>query len=357
MKISHIRAELVHLALAEPYTIAYETVDRVANIFLFLETDAGLTGIGCAAPDRGVTRETPEQTLKLVSKTISPALQGGDPLTYAAILHDLYPLLTAHPSALAMVDMALYDLLGKIAGLPLYQLLGGFRDCMTTSITIGILPVEQTLAVARQHVADGFKAIKLKGGRHVDEDIEKICKLRSLLGQHIELRFDANQGYSAAQARKFLDATKGADLALIEQPTPRDDVDLLGRITRHAEIPVMADESLMGLRDAFRLAKNELVDMVNIKLMKTGGIRRAMQIDSVATAAGIDVMVGCMDESALAVAAGLHFALSRPNVTHVDLDGHLDLLNDPAAGTVILKNGVLYPTGRPGLGGDTSTML
>jgi len=352
LKISHVRAEPVALALVEPYTIAYETIDRVTNIFLYLETDAGLTGVGCAAPDRGVTRETPEQTLSLVSKTITPALQGGDPLRYAAILNNLHPLLTSHPSALALVDMALYDLLGKISGLPLYQLLGGFRDCMATSITIGILSLEETLALARKHVAHGFRAIKLKGGRHVDEDIEKICKLRMLLGQHVELRFDANQGYTAAQARKFLDETKRADLALIEQPTPRDNLILLGQITRHADIPVMADESLMGLRDAFRLAKNELVDMVNIKLMKTGGIRRAMQIDSVAAAAGIDVMVGCMDESALAIAAGLHFALSRPNVTHVDLDGHLDLVNDPAAGAVHLRDGVLYPTGRPGLGFD-----
>jgi L-Ala-D/L-Glu epimerase / N-acetyl-D-glutamate racemase len=354
MKIVQLEAWPVEMQLTEPYAIAYEQIESATNIFLRIETNGGINGFGCAAPDKQVTGETPETVIKICNDVIKPLLQRSDPLRLALIAAKLASILPANPSAVAMVDMALHDILGKVCGLPVYKLLGGFRTHIKTSVTIGIMPLDQTTARAKEWVGRGFRSLKIKGGRDVLEDIEKILKVREEVGQRIELRFDANQGYSEDQILRFVRETRTAKLELIEQPTLRGDFDLLGKITGAVPIPIMADESLMNLRDAFRLARKERVDMVNIKLMKVGGILEAMKINAVARAANLDVMVGCMDEAALGIAAGLHFALARPNVLYADLDGHFGLIDDPSQGAVRLKNGNLYPNENPGLGCDLS---
>lgn len=350
MKITRLEAWPLLMRLAEPYTISYETVEATTNVFLRMETNSGITGHGCAVPDQQITGETAEDVLKTLRDLIGPSIRGSDPLRPAMILERLKAEWPSHPSARAAVDMALFDILGKVSHLPLWKILGGFRDCIRTSVTIGILSEDETVERSREWVARGFKILKLKGGVDVDSDVVRVLKVREAVGKKIELRFDANQGFSVEQSLEFIERTKRARLSLFEQPTPKAKPDLLGRVTSGVPIPVMADESLMTLRDAFRIAKGNLADMVNVKLMKVGGISEALQINAVARSAQLEVMVGCMDEAALAIAAGLHFALARPNVIYADLDGHLGLVEDPSKDAVILRNDTLFPTNKPGLG-------
>jgi L-alanine-DL-glutamate epimerase-like enolase superfamily enzyme len=348
-RIRNVEAWRVDLALSEPYEIAYETVSRAPQVFVRFTTDS-LVGYGCAAPDPEVTGEDAASVLHFLSTVAEPVLKGADALRPARILEELREPAADHSSALAAVDMALHDLMGKRAGIPLWRLLGGYRDRIRTSVTVGILPLEETVARSRAFVADGFRCLKLKGGKEPDLDAARVLAVREAVGPSIELRFDANQGYSVEDSQRFVEATRPAKLEVFEQPTPRGEPDRLGRVTESVHLPVMADESLMTLRDAFRIARRDLADMVNVKLMKVGGISEALAVNSVARSARLEVMVGCMDESELEIAAGLHFALARPNVVYADLDGHLDLIDDPAVGTMTLRSGTLYPSDRPGLG-------
>jgi L-alanine-DL-glutamate epimerase-like enolase superfamily enzyme len=353
MKITKVEAWPVTMRLAEPYTIAYETIDSATNVFLRLETNRGIIGHGCAAPDEQLSGETIDSVLQSALHVVLPSIIGSDPLRPAMLLERLKPALQYQPSVLAAVDMALFDILGKVCNLPLWRLLGGFRDRIRTSVTIGILPERETVEKSQDLVARGFKCLKLKGGIDVQSDIVRILKVREAVGKGIELRFDANQGYTVEESFRFVKETRRACLELIEQPTPKGQPELLGRVSSGVPIPVMADESIKSLRDAFRIARGGLADMVNVKLMKVGGISEALHINSIARAAGLEAMVGCTDEAAFSIAAGLQFALARPNVIYADLDGHLDLLEDPSSGAVVLRNGTLFPTNKPGIGLDT----
>ncbi|MFT4667766.1 MAG: L-alanine-DL-glutamate epimerase-like enolase superfamily enzyme [Polaribacter sp.] len=349
MKITKIDFQRYDLRLKKPYTIAYEVVSHATNFVLKLETGSGLIGYGCAAPDLPVTRETPAQVEEMIKDILEPFLKGKNPFNYARLIAELKVFLPVRSSALAMVDMALLDLVAKKADVPLYQYFGGFRDQIETSITIGICDVEETLSEAENFIQQGFRILKIKGGLEVELDIERMIKIKERFPQ-VVLRFDGNQGYSITEAIRFYEETKILGVEIFEQPIHVGKEEKMGELASAISIPVMADESLKSLADTFRLISNERIDMINIKLMKVGGILEGMHINSVAKSNKIEAMVGCLDESALGISAGLHFALSRPNIHFADLDGHLDFENDPFTNLFHLEKGWLRPLERPGLG-------
>ncbi len=337
------------MPMDEPYSIAYDHTDTATNLFLRLETDSGLNGFGCAAPEPTITGETAEGTLRAFRDTVSPGVMGQDPSHYRFVLELVRQKLADAPSALAALDMALFDLMGKQAKLPVWKLLGGFREKIATSITIGILPERETVERAEARVKQGFRAIKLKGGLNWEADAARVRKVRENIGAAVELFFDANQGYDSQATLQFAEATKDCGLIAIEQPTPALERTCFSEISSLCQAPLMADESIMSFGDALSLMDGGL-GYFNIKLMKVGGICAAQPIVELAHYCGIGVMVGCMDESALGIAAGLHFALSAPGITHADLDGHIGLRGDPAAGCVVFEEGFLLPKDAPGFG-------
>ncbi len=352
MKITRVEAWAVTMRLAEPYTAAYDVLEATTNVFLRIVTDRRIVGVGCAAPDQQATGETADHVLGTLRTMVEPALKGADPLRAALLRERLWPVLHEEPSAMAAVDMALYDILGKRCDLPLWKVLGGYRESILTSVTIGIQPVDDTVRRAKYFAAQGFQALKIKGGLDVEADVARVWKVREAVGPEVALRFDANQGYTADQAHRFIEHVRGAGLETLEQPTFQAQPEALGRVATRGSVPIMADESVTTLRGAFRLARDNLVDMLNVKLMKVGGIAEGLKICAVARAAKLEVMVGSMDESALGIAAGLHLALADPSIAYADLDGHLGLRGDPADGAVRLHAGTLFPTEQPGLGFD-----
>ena len=207
MKITKVDFQRYDLKLKNPYTIAYEVVSEATNFVIKLETDSGLVGYGCSSPDIHVTRETPEAVKEMITDILQTYLPGKNPFHYVRIISELKGLLSVRSSTLAMVDMALLDLVSKKAEVPLYQYLGGFRDKMETSITIGICSLEETLAEAKQFIQQGFYILKIKGGLDVASDIERMLKIRE---QHpnVVLRFDGNQGYSVKEVIQFYEATR-----------------------------------------------------------------------------------------------------------------------------------------------------
>ncbi|MEM7207292.1 MAG: dipeptide epimerase [Pseudomonadota bacterium] len=356
MKITAIRTRIENFELSRPYEIAFRKVDAVQNNVVEVDTNIGLTGVGVGSPEPHVTGETPDACSKALKLESLNWLIGHDVRTINQLSRELARRMPGTPAARAAIDIALYDLLGQFLQRPLVDVLGRTHDSLPTSITIGIKSLEETLVEAEEYFGRGFRTLKVKLGHSVEEDIERLRKLRGRYRSTIDIRVDPNQGYSPEDLTRFHRETSALDLEFVEQPMDTKLDESLWDLPAGMRKQLAADESLLNESDALRLINRRSGEDIGacgifvIKLMKCGGIFSAKRIADIADVGGVQLMWGCMDESIVSITAALHAAFSSPATRYIDLDGSLDLARDIVSGGFELEDGKMRTTRSPGLG-------
>jgi len=351
IQIQDVEIYPYNVSMIEPFRVALSTITSAENVLVRLRTREGVVGWGEASPYSPVTGETQAVDLA-VGKDLANFVRGRDPFTLSAIVSDMDGFTPSNTSIKAALEMAVWDICGKLAGQPVYKLLGAYRDSFETDITIGMGTPEEMAKKATKYVQDGFKTLKVKLGDGPEPDTQRMKAIRDAIGYSIKLRTDANQGWTAAETVRALRMMEKYQMQICEQPVPYWDVEGLKFSRDNSPTPIMADESVHSPHDALAIVRENAVDCINIKLMKSGGLLRGVQIATVAASAGVTCMVGCMEETRLALTAGAHLVCSQKNIVYADLDGFLELSVDPVIGGMQMKDGIVTLPNTPGLGVD-----
>ena len=353
MKIQRIQLAMLRVPLKTPFKTALRTVTAVEDVVVIVTTDTGHVGYGEAPPTAVITGDTHGSILEAIGKVIGPRLIGQEVADLNRLTGLIQGAMENNFSAKAALEIAVYDLWGQLYGAPLYQLLGGGDPVVTTDITISVDYIDKMVADSVAAVERGFAALKIKVGKDMGVDIERVKAIHAAVEGRALLRLDANQGWTAKQAVQAMHALEdaGVHLELLEQPVKAKDIEGLKYVTDRVNTPVMADESVFGPAEVIDLIRRRAADIINIKLMKTGGLSNAIRIADIAAVYGVECMIGCMIESSISVAAAVHLAVAKSSViTKVDLDGPSLCQFDPVDGGVIFNESEISVTDAPGLG-------
>ncbi len=353
MKITRIEFGMLRVPLKTPFKTALRTVEQVEDIIVMVHTDSGNIGYGEAPATAVITGDTHGSIVDAIRHYISPRLIGEDIADLNRITRLIQTAMEKNTSAKAAVEIAVYDLFGQLYDAPLYKMLGGGDPVITTDITISVDTIDKMVADSISAVDRGFDSLKIKVGKDIGVDIERVKAIYAAVENRALLRLDANQGWSAKEAvyaiRGLEDA--GVRLELVEQPVRARDLEGMRYVTERVHTPIMADESVFGPMEVIQLIHMRAADIINIKLMKTGGISNAIRIADIAAMHQVECMIGCMLETSISVAAAVHLAVAKSDViTKVDLDGPSLCLYDPVEGGVTFNESEISVSDAPGLG-------
>ncbi len=349
LKITDIKFKIATFKFVEPFKIAFAVMEGYDTLVVKIETDEGIVGYGEAAPMGFVTGDNLELAMA-IGKEYREMLIGKNPLAIGHIHAVMDSKYLHNTSIKAAIDIACYDIAAKKMGVPLYQFLGGDYPVVESDVTIGIGTPEHMAKKSKEWVEKGFNILKIKLGEDIETDLKRMKLIREAVGNDVTLRIDANQGWSVKDAIRISKELENIGVDLIEQPIVHWDLEGLAEIKRAVNIPIAADESCQLPVDASKLARLRAVDGMNIKLMKCGGIYNAIKINAIAEAANIFCMIGCMGESVIANAAGMHVAAALANIKKVDLDVTFYTKSDWILGGFTREGGVCTLLDQPGIG-------
>jgi o-succinylbenzoate synthase len=351
LEITSIDIYKSDIELKEPFRIAIMEIAAAHSLFIKINTTEGVYGIGEASPMWGISGET--QAIGLAGASdLARLLLHKDPFNIEERMVEINRYLVHNSSLKSAFDMALYDVLGKAAGIPLYAVLGGGKRFFWTDNTVGIDDPDCMAEKAMEIKKQGFRAIKIKLGTTFSKDVERVKKIRKAIGDDLPIRLDANQGWDYRTGVRILKTLEPMGIEYCEQPVARWDYENMRRIRQNTPIAITADESLFDHHDAFKLASRGCCDYFNIKLSKSGGIHTAIKINGIAESAGISCMIGCMMETRVGLSAAAHLAYAKPNIQYADLDSCFALKEDPVIGGAQYKAGDIILPDNPGHGAD-----
>jgi L-alanine-DL-glutamate epimerase-like enolase superfamily enzyme len=335
-----------------PFTIATGTMTHAQNVFIRVHTDAGFYGVGECSAFPMIVGET-QDTCLVIAKEFARLWKGKYALDISARLQQLHDFTAGNSTIKSAFDIALYDIAAKNAGLPLYRFLGGYRRKIESDITIGIAEPAEMAQKALGFKKSGAKILKVKLGKGAKSDVERIRQIRESVGDEMEIRVDANQGWGFDDAIYALQNIGKYNIAFCEQPMRTWYDDRLPELKKLSPVKIMADESVFNHHDARKQIENDSCDYINIKFSKSAGINEAKKVHDVAAEKGIPCMMGGMLESRIALSAKLHFVYASPNIRFYDMDtcmlGHLA---DPCVGGVKYDGYFLNIDDAPGIGAD-----
>ena len=352
MKITQVKLGRISTPLRVPFKTALRTVSSVEDVIVELHTDTGAVGYGEAPPTGVITGDTTGAIIGAIRDHIAKTIIGRDVDDFEDLMIALNACIQKNTSAKAAVDMALWDLLGQKYNAPVYRMLGGARKNIVTDITISVNDPEEMARDAVSAVERGYDCLKVKVGADPTLDVARLAAVRQAVGNDVCIRIDANQAWQPKEAVRILNQMQERGLALefVEQPVKAQDLAGMKYVTERSYVPVLADESVFSPEDALKIMQMGAADMVNIKLMKCGGLYNALKIVSAAEVYGVECMIGCMLEAKISVNAAVELACAKKIITRIDLDGPVLCSEDPIIGGAVFNEKNITVSDGPGLG-------